>query len=356
MRHATCSRIWEAEAARDGRLSASELERFELHCRSCAICQGARATLRSLGADLRAADPAVEEIAVRRLRYSLLRRADAALKTPWVARSNRRNARVAFVAASALLAVGLSWRVWWGERLAQEPSRDPSASSSGNAAAGEPGYEALAEAEPGTVWQRRRAEGIDEIRLSEGALSIAVRHAASAERRMVVRVPDGQVLDTGTRFRVAVSGGRTTDIRVSEGAVVFQRPGQPDVRVDEGSSWSAEVGPAAQAEPSAVHVMEPAPSGAAARMPEVAHPRSDREGKHAVGRGTRSAQSETDGAEHPSAEDAAYLRWIALLRAGRREEARAAGLDYLRRFPEGFRRGEVESVVAPRPFEVTSKP
>jgi hypothetical protein len=58
------------------------------------------------------------------------------------------------------------------------------------------------------------------------------------------------------------------------------------------------------------------------------------------------ARSGDDGS---AAEDAAYLHWISLLRAGRRDEARAAGLDYLRRFPDAFRRPEVERVVLPPP-------
>ena len=43
-------------------------------------------------------------------------------------------------------------------------------------------------------------------------------------------------------------------------------------------------------------------------------------------------------------EDLAYLRVIALVREGRREEARLAAKDYLRRFPQGFRRVEVERI------------
>jgi TolA-binding protein len=49
--------------------------------------------------------------------------------------------------------------------------------------------------------------------------------------------------------------------------------------------------------------------------------------------------------DHPGdarAEDAAYLRVIALQRCGDHNGVRAAGLEYLRRFPAGFRRSEVE--------------
>jgi hypothetical protein len=44
------------------------------------------------------------------------------------------------------------------------------------------------------------------------------------------------------------------------------------------------------------------------------------------------------------AEDEAYLAIVSLLEQGRAVEARAAALDYLVRFPQGFRRVEVAEV------------
>jgi hypothetical protein len=46
----------------------------------------------------------------------------------------------------------------------------------------------------------------------------------------------------------------------------------------------------------------------------------------------------------PRAEDAAYLRVIALERTGDRDAMKAAALDYLGQYPAGFRRAEVESL------------
>jgi TolA-binding protein len=48
--------------------------------------------------------------------------------------------------------------------------------------------------------------------------------------------------------------------------------------------------------------------------------------------------------EARNAEDAEYVRIIALLKESRIAEARALSEDYLRRFPDGFRRKEVEGV------------
>jgi hypothetical protein len=45
-----------------------------------------------------------------------------------------------------------------------------------------------------------------------------------------------------------------------------------------------------------------------------------------------------------SDEDGAYLRVLRLLRSGREDEARAAAKDYLRRFPTGFRREEMQQL------------
>jgi hypothetical protein len=46
--------------------------------------------------------------------------------------------------------------------------------------------------------------------------------------------------------------------------------------------------------------------------------------------------------QDPRAEDAAYLRVIALQRAGDKPAMEHAALEYLRRYPSGFRRAEAE--------------
>jgi TolA-binding protein len=47
-------------------------------------------------------------------------------------------------------------------------------------------------------------------------------------------------------------------------------------------------------------------------------------------------------------EDAAYLRVLALQRAGNSSAMRQAAADYLSRYPRGFRRAEVEQLSASR--------
>jgi TolA-binding protein len=49
----------------------------------------------------------------------------------------------------------------------------------------------------------------------------------------------------------------------------------------------------------------------------------------------------------PRAEDAAYLRVLALRQTGDDGATQSAARAYLRRYPEGFRRSEVEKLTAP---------
>jgi TolA-binding protein len=46
----------------------------------------------------------------------------------------------------------------------------------------------------------------------------------------------------------------------------------------------------------------------------------------------------------PRAEDAAYLRAIAVQRSGDHARMKSAAREYLRRYPEGFRRAEMETL------------
>jgi TolA-binding protein len=49
----------------------------------------------------------------------------------------------------------------------------------------------------------------------------------------------------------------------------------------------------------------------------------------------------------PRAEDAAYLRVVALHRAGDESDVKQAARAYLRQYPAGFRRAEVEKLSGP---------
>ncbi len=339
-----CPRSWEAEASRDGRLSKGARASFEQHCAACTLCRHTADSLDALAEELRAAAPPVDEVASRRLRQRVLRSANEWAAAGVAPRPGRWKLGAA---AAAALALGILSNTLWQDRPAELDA------------------DLVARAEPGAIWSRRPSKGMDEITLLDGALSVEVRHSSSPSGssrmtppltlppRVLVRVPDGQILDRGTRFRVVVQRERTQQIEVSEGAVLFQRFGLPDVQVESGSTWRVQEEPAAaDAAPlqtaggsaSAIGAPEPvmeAPGRALRVVGPAPRPEAKSVGEH-VGH-----LPDPTGDAVSGAEDAAYLQWISLLRSGRRAAARAAGLDYLRRFPNAFRRAEVQAVVAP---------
>ncbi len=162
----------------------------------------------------------------------------------------------------------------------------------------------------------------EHIALNEGTLAFRTRGSGPKLR---VVVPDGELEDVGTEFRVTVAGGRTVSIEVSEGLVLFHRHGAEDVRLPAGATWHAL--PVAVAAGAQAPASQPVAS-AASQVPKA----------------MPSASRELPSAATDSGEDAAYLRIVALIRESRREEARVASQEYLRRYPNGFRRVEVEQL------------
>jgi ferric-dicitrate binding protein FerR (iron transport regulator) len=81
-------------------------------------------------------------------------------------------------------------------------------------------------AAPGAQYERETNGAKDVVRLTDGEFDFDVRAHASGKRLLVV-VPDGEIEDIGTRFRVVVKDGATSEIAVSEGEVEFRREGVP---------------------------------------------------------------------------------------------------------------------------------
>ncbi len=129
-----------------------------------------------------------------------------------------------------------------------------------------------------------------------------------------------------------VAEGRTTHVEVEEGSVVLRLRGQPVVVLRAGHTWEPPLTPVvATSTPPAV-ALPPSASPAPPRSPVAAAevPSADRDATDAL-----------------NGEDAAYLRVLALQRAGEQTSMRAAARDYLRRYPSGFRRAEVERLSRP---------
>jgi TolA-binding protein len=180
---------------------------------------------------------------------------------------------------------------------------------------------------------------------------------------VLVVLPDGELEDIGTTFSVTVDGGRTTRVRVEEGSVVLRLNGRAPLTVTAGEAWApalpapsaaASASASSQTAPTSVPPARPSaarspPSPAPLASPAVDDPSADFRAAlsalHAGRAGEAAAGFASFLARHPHdarAEDAAYLRFLALQRSGDESAASAAAREYVRRFPRGFRRTEVE--------------
>jgi TolA-binding protein len=229
----------------------------------------------------------------------------------------------------------------------------------------------------------------DVVTLRRGDLKLSTDGARG--RHLLVKTPDGEVVHLGTTFSVSVRDGRTQRVEVSKGSVVVRLRGQPGREVRAGQSYlpyaprpvedhglvyarRAAAEPAATTsvpgQDSAAGPLRAAPPNSGKHAPRRAAPRETLlptrpvEGPSAAqdfaaalqsfqtAAHTRTAQLlEQFVANHPhdpKAEDAAYLRVVALLRADNRGDARAAAHTYLARYPHGFRTPEMEQLLVPR--------
>jgi hypothetical protein len=303
-----CRRRWEAEAARDGRLTGAALASLLQHASQCKDCGREQRALEELGTALVRANVPTDEVGLRRVREQLLERAAVRSYGASVA------SRWWWVAAAAAV-LGLVLVVIAGKLYLSR---------------GHTAYTADITASPKAAWSRQIAKDTEQVMLNDGVLTLTVHRSANA-RRVSVRVPDGVIDDMGTVFRVTVRDGHTREIVVREGAVVFRRPGaqplvlsSPSVWVPPGEISRPRAQPTDRANDDAA-VPAPAP-----RSPPASHSASAK----------RRGASSTGNAS-PADEDFAYLRIVALRREGRSDEARLAAAEYLRSFPNGFRRTEV---------------
>ncbi|MDB4996569.1 MAG: hypothetical protein JWM74_4001 [Myxococcaceae bacterium] len=106
---ARCSRLWEAEAFEDGRLTEADRPSFERHLTTCALCRDEVAQIDAARAAMQHAPaPAWSAIERQRVRNQLLSRANESL----TARARVRFSHAALVAV-ALVAAGTSYGLWY---------------------------------------------------------------------------------------------------------------------------------------------------------------------------------------------------------------------------------------------------
>jgi hypothetical protein len=217
--------------------------------------------------------------------------------------------------------------------------------------------------QPGARWSEHIDREMDRVDLLDGTASFVVHPHQG--RRVVVRVPDGELEDIGTVFEVRVAGQRTRHISVTAGRVSVRLRAREMFSLGAGEVWEPESDPhgaSAESRPPglgapvtftgeggcagvtvsavpagksialaprklALRSAEPAvvvSQAAFERAPEALHP--------------------PVAAESVEAEDAYYLRIIELLKRGEYAEARRDAKTYLLVFPNGFRRLEVLNI------------
>jgi TolA-binding protein len=348
---AACPRLFEVEALRDGRLTGVELMRFQSHLGVCGACAREARALQVLGEAL-AAPPSLaepDELHVRRERVRLLAAFDASLVP--APRSSRARLWLGSAAAVVVLAA-----------LAFVLGPPRHASPSASRALAKSPEPVVIRADSSAKWSRRVENQLDKVVLESGALSIRVDHTAS-QRRLLVILPDGELEDIGTTFSVSADAGHTTRVTVQDGSVVLRLHGRPSLALGAGDSWSPQPAlttPIASSTPQPPMAATPTPSSvkpapSASAAPTLDTPDLDasadfRAAMAAFDSGdnaraaARFASFLTEHARDAHAEDAAYLRVLALQRTGNSPATRQAAQDYLTRYPHGFRHAEVEAL------------
>jgi ferric-dicitrate binding protein FerR (iron transport regulator) len=340
-----CPRKWQVEAARDGRLRGKDLDSALRHRATCSECAEEARALNALGESIsRLPELARDPLATRRARQRLI----AALNESVLEAPRPHSVRGATLALgfAAIAAVGIG-----GFALARRWARPESVEHFASVIDVRP--------EAGARWTEHTEREIDRVDLEQGAASFSVRPHDG--RRVVVRLPDGELEDVGTVFEVRVAGQRTVHISVSSGRVAIRLRGQADFSLAAGDTWQPE-----SAAPTAGEASQPSrdsnPNQNADRAPAVAlgvataassntntdapppRPRAAASTPPKPS-GERSLEREAaPDLQLAKAEDDTYLHIVELLRQNKYADARVEAKSYLLRFPNGFRRVEVLNI------------
>jgi len=341
-----CSRLWEIEPYRDGRLGTADAKSFERHLLACEACRAQvkrDERLRELARALPEKEPG--ELSLRRLRARVLR--DAAAGTP--PPTARRGLGAGIASAVVVAGVGVGT---WAVVAHRAPPSEASPAIVVISPPPSPAPVAVPSVQPdeafaGAVvpsgaarWSQDRAHGIEHVVLDDGVLRMHVRPQVLGER-FLVTVPDGELEVRGTTFEVHVERGATTRVHVDEGVVEARLRGHAPRRLGAGDTWSVA---ASVANTPSVRTPRPAAAvdGAAAYTAAMELLREGRNDEAAsafhafVMSQPRAAQ----------AEDASFLEAVALARTGRGDAAALAAEHHLASFPASFHRREAAILVA----------
>lgn len=355
-RAALCPRLFEVEALRDGRLQGAERSRFARHVQACEHCAAEARELEALGHRLReSTTQPSDELHARRERTRLLAAFDQRLMQP--ASERWHTHKSAWLGACALVLIGLSsilWQPWRSEadttltRLAASPATSKAAVELSSVVEVQP--------EPGTQWERRVVAGRELVEIRAGTLRLRVQRAADRLPLLLV-LPDGELEDIGTTFSVTVTDGRTERVAVEEGSVLLRLRANEPVAISPSKVWVAQLKAEAPAARAIAAADSNTPGIRGPRQAALDPNQTDVDSAATAFRAAMAAlnaQNPRQAAElfahfvarHPKdgrAEDAAYMRVVALRRAGEVEAARRAARGYLVRYPHGFRSTEMNA-------------
>jgi TolA-binding protein len=152
----------------------------------------------------------------------------------------RRGPARAWLIASAAIAACLALFVVGRGLLTQSPAHAPMPSA--------PIMRAALSPHGAVVFTRVAFQPDEVVRISEGTLSLKVRHLNSGERFRVV-TSDAEVEVRGTEFEVLAHDNRLVSVRVSEGLVEVRPAGRPIMLVGPGGTWPAQAPPDMQPPP-----------------------------------------------------------------------------------------------------------
>ncbi len=320
----SCARSWEVEAVRDGRLLAANESAAVRHLGECAECRKLSGDFDRLGLLLREVEVSPDsDVAVRRLRQRILAQADAEL-TGRSRPSHARTRKISLIAAFFMILAGsfAAFRLLPSPTLAHRPQTTAAT------------VDALAEGN--THWSRQTETDVERIDLDDGTLRLRVQRTQSS-KRVIVRVPDGEIEDVGTVFYVVVAHGATQAVGVDEGEVVIRLKGANPLVVTAGHRW--------QRPSDSVTVPVESLKSSAMPLGKGADPEPTLASRSTTNPGTSDSVSSRTERANAEREDRAYLHAIRLLREGKHTEAKAAAKEYLRSFPDGFRREEIGQVL-----------
>lgn len=372
MNRRRCERTWQAEAREDGRLDKRDLASFERHAAHCGDCTAEIAQLRGITQKMALLpEPERTDLQHRRARQDLLRRANE----QFLAEKPREKPWKMWVMA-AVLASGLSIFIW------QRTDR---------VSAKAPVFDIVDVTQ--AVWQTETIAGTSRVKLQGGTAAFHVEHLQT-DAHFYVDMPDGHIEVRGTRFVVDVVEGKTRSVVVTEGTVwldvpafhgllqagerwpalekaALNLPTNQDVPTNVPSSSDKQEKPVVATEPPAVGGVPmqsakanpvatndvPAVAPSAQEIP-VSAPVNNEPKEEAGPRFAEAMSAFTSGDDARAdplfaafvrdfphdgrAEDATFLRAKARARRGDQAGAAAIAREYLRAFPRGLRRPEME--------------